>query len=138
QWTSHPVSGAGEYTVTLSNGQLLELAFKDNQGNVLPAVSEQSAVCDEPNAVPEVISQLHSMYFDEIYHGRTVYEFVHKLSVYETTHPPLGKDFIALGILIFGMTGFGWRFFGTLCGVLMLPVLYLLVRRLSRSRGIAA
>lgn len=138
QWTSHPVSGAGEYTVTLSNGQLLELAFKDNQGNVLPAVSEQSAVCDEPDGVPEVISQLNSMYFDEIYHGRTGYEFVHKLSVYETTHPPLGKDFIALGILIFGMTGFGWRFFGTLCGGLMLPVLYLLVRRLSRSRGIAA
>ncbi len=138
QWTSHPASGAGEYTVTLSNGQLLELAFKDNQGNVLPASSEQSAVCDEPDAVPDTISQLNSMYFDEIYHGRTGYEFVHKLSVYETTHPPLGKDFIALGILIFGMTGFGWRFFGTLCGVLMLPVLYLLVRRLSRSRGIAA
>ena len=55
--------------------------------------------------MPEAISQLNSMYFDEIYHGRTGYEQLHRMPVYETTHPPLGKDFIMLGIALFGMTG---------------------------------
>ena len=44
------------------------------------------------------------MYFDEIYHGRTGYEQLHKMPVYETTHPPLGKDLIMVGIALFGMT----------------------------------
>ena len=49
--------------------------------------------------------------FDEVYHGRTGYEFVHGLPTYETTHPQFGKCLIALGIKMFGMTPFGWRFF---------------------------
>ena len=72
-----------------------------------------------------------------IYHARTGYETLHGMQIYETTHPPLGKDLIALGIAIFGMTGFGWRFFGTLFGVLMVPVLYLLARRLTRKPRLA-
>ena len=59
------------------------------------------------------------MYFDEIYHGRTGYEMLHRMTAYETTHPPLGKDFIMLGIAIFGMTAFGWRCAGTLFGVML-------------------
>ena len=139
QWSSYVLPQSGHtYTIRLENAQLIELAFKDAQGTVLQTNSEQSLVFDEPHLVPETISQLNSMYFDEIYHGRTGFEFLNQLPVYETTHPPLGKDLIALGIAIFGMTGFGWRFFGTLCGVLMMPVLYLLVRRLSKSKEIAA
>ena len=77
------------------------------------------------------ICQLNSFYFDEIYHARTGYEHLHKMKVYETTHPPMGKNFIALGIALFGMTGFGWRFFGTLFGVLLVPALYDFTRRLT-------
>lgn len=139
QWSSIVLHQASsEYTITLENAQLIELAFKDEKGQVLQVESDQSLVFDEGNFVPETISQLNSMYFDEIYHGRTGFEFLHQLPVYETTHPPLGKDLIALGVAIFGMTGFGWRFFGTLCGVAMMPVIYLLVRRVSKSRSIAA
>ena len=55
-------------------------------------------------------------------------------------HPPLGKDLIALGVLVFGMTPFGWRITGTLVGALMLPVMYMFGKRLfsSRSYGVAA
>ena len=36
----------------------------------------------------------------------------------------------SLGILLFGMTPFGWRFSGTMTGILMLPIMYLLLKRL--------
>lgn len=61
-------------------------------------------------------------YFDEIYHGRTAYEFVHHLPPYENTHPPLGKFLISLGIRMLDMTPFGMRLTGALFGSL-LPVL---------------
>ena len=93
---------------------------------------------DEQTAVPDTISQLNSMYFDEIYHGRTGYEQLHKMPVYETTHPPLGKDLIMVGIALFGMTAFGWRFAGTLFGVLLVPLAWCFVRRLTRKPWAAA
>ena len=101
------------------------------------AVTGGGALTDEQAAVPAAISQLNSMYFDEIYHGRTGYEQAHGLSIYETTHPPLGKVFIQIGIALFGMTGFGWRISGTVFGILMVPVVYGLCRRLTRRPWLA-
>ena len=124
-------------TVTVQNAQMFELAFRDAAGGLVPTVGG-GALFDEQDAVPDAISQLNSMYFDEIYHGRTGYEQLHRMPVYETTHPPLGKDFIMLGIALFGMTGFGWRFSGTLFGVLLVPLAWCFVRRLTRRPGAAA
>lgn len=75
----------------------------------------------------------NSTYFDEIYHARTAYEMIHHLYCYENTHPPLGKIFIAIGVLMFGMNPFGWRFMGTLFGVMMLPVFYLFAKKLFKE-----
>lgn len=113
-----------------------EIAFRDGNNEILPVkiISETGGeLFDEQSFVPETADYMNSMYFDEVYHARTGYEFLHGLKVYETTHPPLGKNFIALGIKIFGMTPFGWRFFGTLCGVLMLPIFYLLAKKIFAS-----
>ena len=110
-----------------------EIAFRDSKDKILPArIIDGNALqlIDEQDLVPEYSDYMNSMYFDEVYHARTGYEFLHRLKVYETTHPPLGKDFIALGIKLFGMTPFGWRFSGTLAGVLMLPVFYILSKRI--------
>lgn len=74
--------------------------------------------------MPAYPSYLNSTYFDEIYHPRTAYEQLHYDefdSAYEWTHPPLGKTLMMIGIELFGMTPFGWRFMGTLMGVIMLP-----------------
>ena len=87
---------------------------------------------------PEAGSFRNSMYFDEIYHGRTAYEFLHGLTSYENTHPPLGKILISLGISIFGMNPFGWRIMGTLLGIAMVPVLYLFAKRIWQSIPLAA
>ena len=78
------------------------------------------------------------MYFDEIYHGRTAYEFLHGLTSYENTHPPLGKILIALGVSIFGMNPFGWRIIGTLLGIVMVPLVYLFARQLTGDRLLAS
>lgn len=138
-WTANNVQLAAgtQLTVMVENAQLFELAFRDANGRLVP-VTGGGALFDEQTAVPDTISQLNSMYFDEIYHGRTGYEQLRKMPVYETTHPPLGKDLIMVGIALFGMTAFGWRFAGTLFGVLLVPLAWCFVRRLTRKPWAAA
>ena len=104
------------------------------EGNGEALIDEQDTFTGEPG-------WHNSTYFDEIYHARTGYE--HYLAMqgdytyhpYETSHPPLGKVLIAFAISIFGMTPFGWRFAGTLAGVLMLPGMYLLGKYLTKRRS---
>lgn len=109
-----------------------ELVILDNEGNaLLPAnASEYPALFDEQELFEGRESWRNGTYFDEIYHARTAYEMIHDLYCYENTHPPLGKIFIACGVLLFGMNPFGWRFMGTLFGVMMLPVFYIFAKKL--------
>jgi hypothetical protein len=97
-------------------------------------MANPEAVFDEPGRIPSTPSYLNSMYFDETYHARTGYEYILGLDATETTHPPLGKLIISLGMLLFGFTTFGWRFMGTLFGVLMIPVVYCFALRLFKKR----
>ncbi len=108
---------------------------------------------DEQNAAQINHSYLNDMYFDEIYHARTAFEilnnddlylkygletaFTEGYSIYEWTHPSLGKLFIAGGIRIFGMTPFGWRFAGTFFGVLILAVIFVFAKRIFRRTDFA-
>ena len=100
--------------------------------------SSAGALLDESEVTPEFPSYRNSTYFDEIYHARTAYENVTNVYPYEISHPPLGKLILSVGIRLFGMTPFGWRCMGTLTGVLMLPVLYLLLKRMFGSTEISA
>jgi len=92
---------------------------------------------DEGNTVPAKSTYLNSTYFDEIYHARTAYEHLNEIRPYENTHPPLGKILIGIGISLFGMTPFGWRFIGTLFGVLMVPIMYIFIKNLFGKRAVA-
>lgn len=122
--------------ITTSNDKVRinEIAFFDENGELVPVteVGGQSCIVDEQGTVPEAPSYFNGMYFDELYHARTAYENVNNMSIYEWTHPPLGKLIISVGIQIFGMTPFGWRFMGALFGVLMLPVLYVFAKRIFK------
>ncbi len=123
--------------------KLMEGAFLDADSEVLPGtissvsdgvdMDEALLLIDEQDTVPAYPSYYNSTYFDEIYHARTAYEHLNGLSTYEWTHPPLGKVLMMIGIKIFGMTPFGWRFMGTLIGVLMVPLMYLLVKQLTKN-----
>ncbi len=121
---------------------IIELAFFNEKGEYIKTHItaddvEVKSLTDEKHLVKTEDSYKNSMYFDEIYHGRTAYEYIHSLDPYENTHPPLGKLIISLGIMIFGMTPFGWRFSGTLFGVLMLPCIYIFSKKMFKSTKIA-
>lgn len=116
-----------------------EMAFFDEEGNLLAVTASAGgeALVDEQSTVPDSPSYFNGMYFDEIYHARTAYEHIHNMSVYEWTHPPLGKLIIAIGILIFGMNPFGWRIMGTLFGIGMVPIVYVFGKRLFKRTDYA-
>lgn len=91
---------------------LLELVFLDSNGKKLEPVNrdEYKNLFDEQDEFEGRASAMNGTYFDEIYHGRTAYEMIHKLYCYENTHAATwSKCFIACGVLMFGEP-FGWRF----------------------------
>ena len=121
--------------------RLQEVAFRDRYDQTLIPyrlfeIESKGAemLFDEQHLVPTQGSFLNSFYFDEIYHARTGYEFLHGLTVFETTHPPMGKNFIALSIRTFGMTPFGWRLPGVLAGIMMIPLMYTFGLMMFKSR----
>lgn len=118
---------------------LSELAlWSDGQPLVPDQVSSGGEfLFDESELWADKATYLNSSYFDEIYHPRTAYEHLKNVYPYEVSHPPLGKLIISLGIALFGMNPFGWRFMGTLFGVLMLPILYVFLKNLFGRTSVA-
>lgn len=95
------------------------------------------ALFDEPEEWTTKQTYMNSTYFDEIYHPRTALEHLNNIYPYEVSHPPLGKLIMSIGIAIFGMVPFGWRFMGTLFGVLMLPILYVFLKNFFGKTPVA-
>lgn len=114
-----------------------EVQLYDKYGERILATAsdDQSAVLvDEPETVPAKISYINSTYFDEVYFARSAYEYVHGIDAIEWTHPPLGKLIMMIPILLFGMSTFSYRLMGTLAGLLMIPVIYILAKRIFKNR----
>lgn len=137
-----PAAAAYVRITASAHMELGELALYDPQGSrigvrAITGPASADALCDEADTVPAASTYYNSTYFDEIYHARTAYEHLRGVYPYEVSHPPLGKEILSLGIVLFGMTPFGWRFMGTLFGVLMLPILYDFIKRLSGSTRIS-
>ncbi len=128
-----------------------EVIFKDAEGNIIPAMvvgavggnensplfSDPEHLLDEQDTLEGEPGWWNSTYFDEIYHARTAFEHLNGTQPYETSHPPLGKVIMSWFVGLFGMTPFGWRFAGALCGILMLPAMYLLAKQLTRRTDMA-
>lgn len=142
-WNSVPMSWKTRYIgIVFTKSEeycIKELAVVGKDGRtILPINSaEYPELFDEQELYPENSSYYYGMMFDEIYHGRTAYEFLNDLPIYEDTHPPLGKTIISLGIAAFGMTPFGWRFASAVCGTLAVPLMYLFCRKISGRTDIA-
>lgn len=153
-WKSQPLNVAARYvklTVTSPGFTLNEMAFYEQGGGKkpLPVTSvtpdaatakrgQPSNLFDEQSIIPENSGFMNSTYFDEIYHARTAYEYAHGIVPYENTHPPLGKLLISVGMELFGVNPFGWRIIGTLFGIAMLPLIYIMALRLFKKSLYAA
>ena len=138
KWHEVSLSGTARFVRLTAWGspELGSLTLFGPDGSPLPWKTA-NALTDEQALTPDKPSFLNSSYFDEIYHARTALEHLRGIWPYEISHPPLGKLIIGLGISLFGMTPFGWRFSGTLFGVAMLPLLYAFARRLFGRGSVA-
>jgi dolichyl-phosphate-mannose-protein mannosyltransferase len=92
------------------------------------------------------LSEPANEYFDEVYHAFTARRMLHadpkawewwnphpEGFAYEWTHPPLAKEMMVLGMLVFGENSFGWRIPGALLGVGCVFLVFLLTKRLFRD-----
>lgn len=118
---------------------LAELALWNGGESLIPSYvsSGGELLFDETELWSAKATYMNSSYFDEIYHPRTALEHLENVYPYEVSHPPLGKLIMAVGVWLFGMVPFGWRFMGTLFGVLMLPVLYVFLKNLFGKTAVA-
>lgn len=119
--------------------QIMEIVCLDDAGEPVLPVNEADypRLFDEQELFVREPTYYDETMFDEVYHGRTAYEFLHGLSIYENTHPPLGKSIISIGIALFGMNPFGWRFMCALFGTLLIPLMYLFARKMFCRTDIA-
>ncbi len=130
------------FTLNDSKSVFFEFGIYDRNGELITPTNlddeKVSPLFDEQDLIPEEFSYRNSTYFDEIYHARTAYEYKEGLYSYENTHPPLGKAFITLGMIIFGVNPFGWRIAGTLFGIIMVPLMYMFGKRMFGKTEFAA
>jgi len=107
-----------------------------HKGNPIAYTSTHATLNNNPDMAIDT-GYFGGMFFDEIYHGRTAYEIIHGLKIYETTHPYLGKLLISFGIELFDMTPFGWRFSNVIVATLLIIVAYFFALRLFREERYA-
>jgi dolichyl-phosphate-mannose-protein mannosyltransferase len=85
---------------------------------------------DEQNKLEIPPTYMSKMYFDEVYFARAAENYANHQIPDERTHPPLGKIIQATGVAVFGETPFGWRIMGVVFATLMIPLMYLLGKKL--------
>lgn len=116
-----------------------EIVCVGKDGKVILPVnaSDFPKLYDEQDCYNSPITYYDHTVFDEVYHARTAYEHLNGLSIYEISHPPLGKTLISIGIAIFGMNPFGWRIVCLVFGALMILIMYLFALRITKKTSYA-
>ncbi len=92
--------------------------------------ADLSKLVDEQSLVQCPPTYMSQTYFDEVYFVRAAENYLHFQTPFERTHPPLGKLIQTSGIAVFGDTQFGWRIIGVIFATLMIPIMYLLGKKL--------
>ena len=119
-----------EVAVLSSNNQRIAVTSVTGEGDSDPNLSR---LIDEQNLVQLPPTYLGETFFDEIYYVRTAEQYLNLQVPYEWTHPPLGKLIIVSGISVFGYTPFGWRIMGVIFATLMIPLIYILGKKLFET-----
>lgn len=119
--------------------EIAEIAVlnRDNQKVPIVGLVEQAAsdadlskLVDEQGLVECPPTYMSQTYFDEVYFARATQDYLRSRAPFERTHPPLGKLIQTSGIAVFGDTPFGWRIIGVVFATLMIPLMYLLGKKL--------
>jgi dolichyl-phosphate-mannose-protein mannosyltransferase len=144
-WNKTTINTDSQYVrfnVELASVEIVELAVlsQDNQKNPIVAITSEGAfdpnlqkLIDEQNLVQCPPTYLAETFFDEVYFVRTAEQYLNLQLPYEWTHPPLGKLIIASGITLFGYNPFGWRIMGVIFAALMIPLIYILGKKLFET-----
>jgi len=128
------------FAFTASNrAEIAEISALGGNGQKIVINTVKGENCDDAGPIKLVDEQekvecpptyQSRTYFDEIYYVRTAEDYLDLREPYEWTHPPLGKLILAGGILFFGYSPFGWRIVEVLLATLMIPVIYLLGKKM--------
>jgi dolichyl-phosphate-mannose--protein O-mannosyl transferase len=119
--------------------QIAEIGLQSQSNEQIPIKSITGENTTDPTLTKLVDEQsslqippdyMSKMYFDEVYFARSAENYLHLQIPQERTHPPLGKLIQASGIAAFGDTPFGWRILGVIFATLMIPLMYLLGKKL--------
>ncbi|HZE00705.1 MAG TPA: phospholipid carrier-dependent glycosyltransferase, partial [Pseudonocardiaceae bacterium] len=112
--TDHARSWAVTLSLTLIAGlvRLWDLGYPTDRG---------TPVFDEKHYAPQAWQMLRTGGVED----NAGYELV--------VHPPLGKQLIALGELLMGYDGWGWRLSAALAGTVSVALIVRIVRRMTRS-----
>ena len=127
-----PSDGVNEEFEIISPVKVMEVIPATGAENS-SEISDYEEWFDEQDTIVFTQNYMNSTYFDEVYFPRTAYEHMNGLKVYETTHPPLGKVIQAVGMSVFGTNPFGWRIMGTLFGAAMIPLMFLLAKKMFNN-----
>ncbi|MBE3116647.1 glycosyltransferase family 39 protein, partial [Candidatus Bathyarchaeota archaeon] len=144
-WKNAAINAETRY-VNLSfeqaNVEIIEIALTDQNNQQIPITavtgegfsdSNLSRLTDEQSLVQVPQTYMSETMFDEIYFVRTAEQYLNLQLPYEWTHPPMGKIIIAVGIAAFGFNPFGWRIMGVIFAMLLIPLMYLLGKKLFES-----
>ncbi len=122
-------SNAAFEEIAVSNTNSQQIVIQNVTGiDARPA--DLHNLIDEQDKIQMPFTYMTQTYFDEIYFVRTAEQYLHLQSPYEWTHPPLGKLIQAASIVTFGFNPFGWRIIGVIFATLMIPIIYILGKKL--------
>ena len=107
------------------------------QGKQLTPHPQDHPLFNEQDQVTEQTGYQARTVWDEVTMARSANELINGVEPYERAHPPLGKSLIGVGIQLFDMTPFGWRFMNALA-VALLPVLLFIGGRWLTGKRIGA
>ncbi|AKK02688.1 dolichyl-phosphate-mannose--protein mannosyltransferase [Corynebacterium epidermidicanis] len=126
---SRVVWTAVDWAVTLT---VAVFAFVTRFVGLTSATDKGTPVFDEKHYVPQAWDMVESL-IDPVTGGiesNPAYGLV--------VHPPLAKQLLAMGEMVFGYTPLGWRVMTALFSTLTVVVILLIARRLSNSTAVAA
>ena len=125
---------------TEKNSTLNEILFKNNENilklKILSDIQSKypaSLLIDEQNLIPNEPTYFDEGFFDEVYHPRNAEEIVKGQYMYPSVHPLFGTTIIAFFIKLFGLSPFAWRIGGAIFGIMMVPLIYLICKKLFNN-----